>query len=60
MTSVAELNPGSTNGVVRVKVLVIVILIVVGVAFRKVQYPPPSDVAVVAGSVIALKPEFRR
>jgi len=61
MTKVAELNPGMIKGVrTDPFALLTVILKVVYVAFRKDQNFPPSDVATVAGSPIALNAELVR
>lgn len=51
---------GITSGLVNDNVFVTVMLRYPLVAFRSVQNRPPSDVAVEAGSVIALNPEFVR
>jgi hypothetical protein len=57
---VTAFDEGMVRGLVRESVFVNVILRKVLVALRSVQKRPPSDVAVEAGSVTALNPEFVR
>ena len=59
-TRVDALRGGITSGLDSVSVFVRVILKYEFVAFRKFQKAPALDVAVVAGSVTALNPEFVR
>jgi hypothetical protein len=58
--SVVALEGGITRGLANVRVFVRVMLKCVFVAFRSVQNDPAFDVAVDAGSVTALNPEFVR
>jgi hypothetical protein len=58
ITSVVEFAVGMTRGLVRDNVFVSVMLRLVVVALRRDQRFPPADVAVVAGSVIALNAEL--